>query len=154
MNWTTFCREGVAEAWWAGPVAWAFARAMATAFPLEGVRQAAGRVHPVVGYLATCVPCLSGQFAIIPAALIWNEIHWAAGIAGWAGTWSVALLLDAVYDRMRQSRSDGGATPKDWPVTCMACGGKLAGLRSSELAVVVTADGIWLSHTPRCPEKA
>lgn len=101
MEGVTSCRLGMAEAWWAAPFAWAFARALVTAVPLEPLRRWAGERSRSAGVLVTCVECSSAWFALVPAGVVAGELGVNAGIAAWTGAWGGALLLDAVLERLR-----------------------------------------------------
>ncbi len=151
MSAITLCRAGVAEIWWTAPIAWVFARALATSIPLESFRQAVGRASATLGYGVTCVPCCSAWLALVPSVALGMEISTETGIAAWAGAWGGALLLDAVHDRLRADLGGSGRTPKDWPIACNACGGRLAGLQAADLAVIVAAGNVILVHR-ECPK--
>lgn len=137
----TALRVGVEASLWAAPIAWSLARAVATALPLESVREAAGRAHEMLGYAATCVPCLSAWFALIPAIVVGREAGAVTGAACWAGAWAGALLLDATHDRLRSGSSRGQAefAPTDWTEACFACSQSLAGEPEANVVIVVSA---------------
>lgn len=149
----TAFRTGLAEAWWAAPVAWALARAVVTAFPLEPLRQAAGRLSPTLGYLVTCVPCTSAWIlAAGPALLVGLELGPWAAVACWAGAWGGALFLDAALDRLQGGSAGGPSAPLGRDVRCLTCDGDLAGVPEADVAAVVTAAprSVRWAHR-RCP---
>lgn len=100
MSPATSCPSAT-DAAWAAIFAWAVARAIVTAYPLESFRVRVGRWDQTLGSLVTCVPCCSAWVAVAPSVSVGlARGSVVAGILCWCAAWMGALFLDAALDRI------------------------------------------------------